>query len=537
MTGGRRVARDGLRYGTVAENRALGLPRLPSGSRMTGGHFEFASERERSLGRTLADQAFSRASGTPRVPGNRVSLLEDAAENYPAWLEAIAAARRTVHFESYIIHEDEAGHRFAEALATKAREGVRVRLLYDWLGALGHASWRFWRRLRRAGVEVRCFNPPRLDSPFGWLSRDHRKMIAVDGRLGFVTGLCVGQRWVGDPAKGIDPWRDTGVEIHGPAVADLERAFAETWALCGGAIPPGELATRESIPAAGDVMLRVIASAPTTAELYRLDQLIATGARHSLWLTDAYFVGWTPTCARCARRRGTGWTSGCSSRARATSGSCARSLGPATGPCSRAGSRVFEWNGPTPHAKSAVADGRWARVGSTNLNVASWIGNWELDVAVEDAGFARAMEEMYREDLGHATEILLTARQRVRPDSSPFCQAAQARIPPGQRRPGRRRAPSGSGGQWVPPCGPSRAGTGGSEADCERRRRAPRHGRAGRLVVVAGRGPACRSRGLDRRRATPPRLAAPPRGQGHGPRRARANRNRNAARTRWRRRR
>jgi cardiolipin synthase len=81
-----------------------------------------------------------------------VRILKDAAENYPAWLEAIAAARRTIHFESYIIHEDAAGHRFAEALASKAREGVRVRLLYDWLGALGHASRRFWRGLRLAGV-------------------------------------------------------------------------------------------------------------------------------------------------------------------------------------------------------------------------------------------------------------------------------------------------------------------------------------------------------------------------------------------------
>jgi cardiolipin synthase len=384
---------------------------------MTDGHLDLAPERE--VSRTLADQAFSRASGAPLVPGNGVRILKDAAENYPAWLEAIGAARRTIHFESYIIHEDEAGRRFAEALATKSREGVRVRLLYDWLGALGHASGRFWRELRRAGVEVRCFNPPRLDSPFGWLSRDHRKMIAVDGSVGFVTGLCVGQRWVGDPSRGIEPWRDTGVEIRGPAVADLERAFAETWALCGAAIPIGELPTRESIAAAGDVMLRVIASAPTTAELYRLDQLIAAGARRSLWLTDAYFVGGTPYVrALCAAAR-----DGLDVRLLVPGASdvwLMRALSRASyRPLLESGIRVFEWNGPMLHAKSAVADGRWARVGSTNLNVASWIGNWELDVAVEDAEFALAMEEMYREDLGHAIEILLTARHRVRPAATP----------------------------------------------------------------------------------------------------------------------
>jgi cardiolipin synthase len=360
-----------------------------------------------------------------------VRILKDAAENYPAWLQAIAAARRTIHFESYILHEDEAGHRFAEALATKAREGVRVRLLYDWLGALGHASRRFWRGLRQAGVEVRCFNPPRLDRPFAWLSRDHRKTIVVDGSLGFVTGLCVGQRWVGDPARGIEPWRDTGVEIRGPAVADLERAFAETWALCGEAIPMGELPTRESIAGAGDVMLRVIASAPTTAELYRLDQVIAAGARRSLWLTDAYFVGGTPY----VRALGAAARDGVDVRLLVPGASdvwLMRALSRASyRPLLESGIRVFEWDGPMLHAKSAVADGRWARVGSTNLNVASWIGNWELDVAVEDTGFALAMEEMYLEDLRHVTEIVLTARHQVRPAAPPASPTARHESPHG----------------------------------------------------------------------------------------------------------
>jgi len=168
--------------------------------------------------RVLANQMFSRAAGSPLVAGNSVRLLRDAAENYPAMLDAIRGARRAVHFESYIIHEDEAGREFAEAMCAKAREGVRVRLIYDWMGALGAARGRFWRGMRAAGVEVRCFNPPRFDSPFGWMSRDHRKLLACDGEVAFVTGLCVGQRWVGYPEKRIEPWRDTGVEIRGPAV-------------------------------------------------------------------------------------------------------------------------------------------------------------------------------------------------------------------------------------------------------------------------------------------------------------------------------
>jgi cardiolipin synthase len=183
----------------------------------------------RSPARALANQAFSRAAGAPLIEGNRLRLLLDARENYPAWLEAIRAAKRHVHFENYIIHEDDAGRMFAEALIAKAQAGVRVRLVYDWIGGFWTASRVFWNRLRAGGVEVRCYNPPRLDSPLGWLSRDHRKTISVDGEVGFVTGLCVGRMWLGDPGKKIEPWRDTGVEVRGPSVADIEQAFAQVW--------------------------------------------------------------------------------------------------------------------------------------------------------------------------------------------------------------------------------------------------------------------------------------------------------------------
>ena len=189
--------------------------------------------------RLLAEQAFSRAAGAPLVQENRIQLLKNAEENYPAWLDAIGSARKTVHFESYIIHADDVGNHFADLLCAKARDRVRVRVIYDWFGARGASSWRFWRRLRQAGVEVRCFNPPRFDSPLGWLSRDHRKTITVDGRIGFVSGLCVGQSWVGDPKRGIEPWRDTGVVIEGPAVFDLEQAFAAMWAGLGAPVPEG----------------------------------------------------------------------------------------------------------------------------------------------------------------------------------------------------------------------------------------------------------------------------------------------------------
>lgn len=364
--------------------------------------------------RALADQAFSRTAGSPLIGGNSVRLLRNAQENYPAWLAAIHSAERTIHFESYIIHEDDEGRRFAEAMKQKAREGVKVRLIYDWLGGLTATSNRFWRDLREAGVEVRCFNPLSLESPFGWLTRDHRKMLAVDGRVGFVSGLCVGCYWVGDQEKGIEPWRDTGVEVRGPAVAEIEQAFAQIWAEMGAPLPPEEVPSIESLLPAGDVSLRVVGSQPNTGGIYRLDQLITALARKSLWLTDAYYLGTTPYVQALA--------------AAAKDGVDVRLLVPRSSDLAivsalsragyrallEAGVRVFEWNGPMLHAKTAVADGRWARVGSTNLNLASWIGNWELDLVIEDTRFAREMEEMYLSDLENATEILLSDHNRVR---------------------------------------------------------------------------------------------------------------------------
>jgi len=341
-----------------------------------------------------------------------VRLLRNAEQHYPAWLAAIAGAKHFVHFENYIVHDDAAGRQFAEALIAKAKTGVPVRLIHDWLGGLGTASRHFWHTLREGGVDVRTYNPPRFDSPLGWLSRDHRKMVGVDGEVAFVTGLCVGSAWVGDPTRGIEPWRDTGVEVRGPAIADVEQSFAEIWGGLGDPLPADEL-PRE-VAKAGEVAVRVVASSPNTAGLYRLDQLIAAMARRTLWLTDAYFVGITAYVQAL--------------RAAARDGVDVRLLVPDAGdvallrPLSRAGYRalleagvrVFEWNGTMLHAKTAVADGRWARVGSTNLNVSSWLGNCELDVAVEDEGFARQMEEMYVDDLQHATEIVIERRGRRR---------------------------------------------------------------------------------------------------------------------------
>jgi cardiolipin synthase len=360
--------------------------------------------------RLVAEQALSRAAGAPLLGGNSLDLLIDAAAHYDAWLRAIGIAKKRVLLENYIVRDDEIGLAFRDALAERARSGVKVAVLVDWLGCLGQSGRSFWAPLQAAGGQIRVFNPLRLGEPFGWVSRDHRKLLVVDGEYGSLSGVCISAKWLGRPERSVPPWRDTGVAMHGPAVAELEAAFAQSWRAAGApleALPPAPV----HADAAGDVALRVIATQPPSASLYRLDQLIASLAEHTLWLTDAYFVGITPYVQALV--------------AAARDGVDVRMLVPGISdipgvasmsrsgyrPLLKAGIRVFEWNGSMLHAKTAVMDRRWARVGSSNLNIASWIGNLEIDVAVENAEFALQLADQYERDLENATEIILAPRR------------------------------------------------------------------------------------------------------------------------------
>jgi cardiolipin synthase A/B len=377
---------------------------------------------DRPLGPDLLDQAFTRAAGASLVPGNSVGLLRDGADNYPQCLPALAAPQRHICFENFIFYEDEVGAEFSAALIERARAGVEVRMVYDWLGCLGKASKHFWRPLLAAGVLVRCFNSPRAAHPILWLQRDHRKLLTVDGAIGFVTGLCVGRAWRGDPARGLAPWRDTGVEIRRPALAEIEGAFSESWdaslPLLGasGTSAPQAFQPFAPTPApaanAGEVALRVVATTPGMLAVLRLDQLIAAAARRTLWITDAYFAGIPPYIQAL--------------RAAAMDGVDVRLLVPGASdisilrplsqagyrPLLEAGVRVFEWKGSMLHAKTAVADSCWARVGSSNLNIASWVGNYELDALIENDDFAAQMERMYESDIAGSTEIVLRRNRR-----------------------------------------------------------------------------------------------------------------------------
>lgn len=372
----------------------------------------------------LGTRAFSRVAQAQQSDGNDAKLLCDAAQNYPAWLAAIDAAATTVHLENYIFASDAVGERFAAALMGAAKRGVVCRVLYDWLGCRTRTHKRFWSRLADAGIAVRCYNPPHLANPLGWLSRNHRKLLCIDSRAAFVGGLCIASDWVGSGHAA--PWRDTAVEIKGPAVGDLEAAFADSWRISGDAMPLEPVAAAD-IPAVGNLSAWVIAGQPNSMGLYKLEQLVAEIVERSLWLADGYFVATSGYVrALCGAAR-----AGVDVRLLVPGSSdlaVVRTLSQAGyRPLLEAGVRVFEWNGPMMHAKTAVADGCWTRIGSSNSNFASWISNRELDLTIKDADFAASMEALFERDMANATEIVLEFGRLRLPSIRRTARAGRAR--------------------------------------------------------------------------------------------------------------
>lgn len=358
--------------------------------------------------RHLADQAFARSAGAPLSNGNSVALLFDSQQNFPAWLEAVSSATESVMIEMYLFADDAFGRRMRDALIERARAGVPIRLLYDAFGCWREHFSGFFKPLLQAGAEVRAYNPVSLTHGFNLVGRNHRKLIIVDQHQAFISGLCISSRWEADPDKQQSAWRDTGIKLQGPVVNEAVSAFADSWACCGSPLTLPAHQDSEQ----GSVAVRLIATTPATAHMMRLDLLIASFARRSLWLTDAYFMGtslYLGALKQAAqdgvdvrllvpRSSDIGWIA-----------TVSRTL---YRPLLEAGVRVFEWNGPMIHAKSAVADGRWARIGSSNLNLSSWMANRELDVAIEDDSIAAAMEIKFLQDLEHATEIVLRGQRR-----------------------------------------------------------------------------------------------------------------------------
>lgn len=374
-------------------------------------------------------KAMDRSAGASRIDDNDIRLNFDGPHTFASWIDAIERGRRFVHFENYVVRDDRTGRAFRDVLVAKAEQGVEVRVLYDWVGCWATPA-RYWKPFREKGVQVRAFNRPALRDPFGVLQRDHRKLVCVDGEVAFVGGFCVGDEWAGTEERA--PWRDTGAELRGPAALAAARAFGRLWDEIGDPVP-AELLDEVVPEAAGQTPVWVIEGRPWRARVYRVTQLAAASVRRRLWITDPYFIAPRPVAEALA--------------AAARDGVDVRILVPAhnnwplVGSLARggyrdllkAGVRLFEWQGPMIHAKTAVADGVWSRIGSSNLNAASLLGNWEIDIGVLDRRLARQLEGLFLADLASSIEIVLPSGRHGRAARPPAREPEQRPIEPPER--------------------------------------------------------------------------------------------------------
>jgi cardiolipin synthase len=358
--------------------------------------------------------------GSPLTTGNQVLLLQNGPATYRAMLAAIATARDHIHLETYILDDDEVGREFADALLARRAQGVQVRLMRDSVGTLATPA-AFFDRLVAGGVEVLEFNPVNpLQARKDWElnQRDHRKLLIVDGRIAFMGGINISGVYSGGsfgsgaharPA-GTPAWRDTDLQLQGPVVAELQKLFLATWAAqkgpapaAGNYFPPQRVAGRQ--------VVRAIGSSPEEPySLIYATLLSAIGsAETSVHLTNAYFAPDPQLLAalQAAARRGVdvalilpsqtdSWLAFHAGRSHYEA-------------LLRAGVRIHERRGVVLHSKTALIDGVWSTVGSTNMDWRSFLHNHELNAVMLGAEFGAQVQSMFERDLAASDAITLDA--------------------------------------------------------------------------------------------------------------------------------
>ena len=366
-------------------------------------------------------------AGTPLTAGNQVTLLQDGPATYRAMFAAIEGARDHVHMETYILEDDEVGQRFAALLIAKRQQGVAVHLIRDSAGTLGTPA-QFFQKLTDAGVQVLEFNPinplAALSEQKDWElnQRDHRKLLIVDGRVAFLGGINISSVYSGGSfsqqarpkANGNLAWRDTDLQLKGPVVADLQKLFLASWAAQKGPALP----SRQYYPPpvqAGPHLVRAIGSSPDEpfSRIYATLLSAIASAETSIRITNAYFVP-DPQLLQAlqsAARRGVdvvlilpaqtdSWIVFHAGRASYES-------------LLAAGVKIYQRRGVVLHSKTALIDGVWSTVGSTNLDWRSFLHNHELNAVVLGASFGSQVQAMFDRDLAESEAITLTNwRQR-----------------------------------------------------------------------------------------------------------------------------
>jgi len=365
--------------------------------------------------------------GSPLILGNKVTLLQDGAATYAAMFAAIRKARDHINLESYIIEDDAAGQQFADLLLQSQGRGVQVNIIYDSVGAINTPK-AFFERLQQAGIAVLEFNPVNpLNAKTPWLlnNRDHRKILIVDGQTAFIGGINISSVYssgsiihrndkkAAPATPGSAPWRDTDLQLDGPVVGELQKLFMQTWERQRGKA----LAPKDYFPvlqARGTDMVRAIGSSYDDAySLIYLTLISAIGnAQKQVYMTNAYFVP-DPQLLKAltdASARGVDVRlilPGKSDSELVFHAGRSHYTGLLQG-----GVKLYERKGALLHAKTAVIDGVWSSVGSTNLDWRSFLDNDEVNAVILGREFAQKMQAVFAQDLAASQAIALEAWER-----------------------------------------------------------------------------------------------------------------------------
>ena len=353
--------------------------------------------------------------GSPLVLGNKTTLLQDGPATYAAMFYAMAQAQDHINLESYIIEDDAVGHEFVQLLLAQQRRGIQVNLIYDSVGGFNTPKL-FFDPLRQAGVAVLEFNPVNpLDARGEWLlnNRDHRKLLVVDGRTAFIGGINISSVYSSGsilrrPKKtaGNAAWRDTDLQLQGPVVAEFQKLFMDTWRKQQGPA----LAPKNYFPAlgaAGKDIVRAIGSTPDDPySLIYLTLMSAIGnAEQQVHLTSAYFVPDPQLLKALTDAAARGVDVKLILPGYSDSDLVFHAGRAQYAPLLAAGVHIYERNGALLHSKTAVIDGVWSTVGSTNLDWRSFMDNDEINAVILGRDFAAQMAAMFAKDLAASQAI------------------------------------------------------------------------------------------------------------------------------------
>lgn len=360
-------------------------------------------------------------TGSPLIAGNQVSLLFDGPQTMAAMMAAIRQAKDHINLETYIFDQDELGLEFAKLLIEKQQAGVAVNIIYDSVGTIGTPQ-SFFDNMKAAGIQLLAFNPvnpARLQGPWSPNRRDHRKILIVDGEIAFTGGVNISASYANSSLfrskskkQGKVGWRDTHIQITGPAVAALQGVFLDTW-LNAGEQPPAGTVYFPVLKDQGNKMVRVLASEPEgNPAIYKAYLLAIQEARDSIHITSAYFVPDAQILKALIAAAQRGVDVKIIMPGVTDSGLVFHAGQSFYTEMLAGGIKVYELNIAVLHAKTAVIDQVWSTVGSTNIDTRSFLHNKEVNVVVIDTEFAVSMENAFKEDLRLSTQVTLETWQQ-----------------------------------------------------------------------------------------------------------------------------